>query len=191
MKKYIGTLKQRCLVEEDWKEHYKSCLKIYSKEYTGMLNSFKITRSYFYDSKGTEFIAYIVASHIKYQNHLKSLLIEKLSKCVDGFFESFPLKVKEAEDNVKEALITVQDYISTKEDERNKELKGHTSTFKDLVSRINSLNSKISKFNSKLVMSEEQHEEFKTRSINHQIAQMWEVWLKPIEGQLQGNLITF
>ena len=119
------------------------------------------------------------------------MLIEKLSKYVDGFFESFPSKVKEAEDNFKVALSSVQDYVSTKEDERKKELKSLISTFKDLVSRINSLNSKISGFNSQLVMSERKHEEFKTRSNNHQIAQILEVSIKPIEDQLQGNFITF
>ena len=103
------------------------------------------------------------------------MFIEKLKKCAIAFFESFPSKVEEAENNVKATLSSVQNYISRKEDDRKKYLKSLINTFKDLKSRINSLNSDISEFNSKLVMREEQHEEFKTRSINHQIAQIWEV----------------
>lgn len=119
------------------------------------------------------------------------MFIEQLKKCAAKFFKSFPSKVDEAEKNVKVALSSVQNFISRKEDERREDLKSLINTFKDLRSRINSLNSDISEFNSKLVMSERQHEEFKTRSNNHQVAQMWEVWLKPIEDQLQGNFITF
>ena len=119
------------------------------------------------------------------------MFIEQLRKCEAKFFKSFPSKVDEAEKNVKAVLSSVQRYIPRKEDERKKYLQTLITTFKDLRSRIKSLNSDISEFNSNLVMREEQHEEFKTRSNKHQIAQILEVWLKPIEGQLQGNFITF